>query len=188
MHDKYPDVFFHAISLADSDRGRAILKDITKLGDCVYADGSELTSDAAAIDQLAKDVFYTVEVREIVEEVVAVEAVAVVPSLDTVNFGFDKYDLTAAAKMKLDKNSEILRDNDDLKIVIQGHTDSIGTETYNLTLSERRAQAVYDYLRSKGIAPERMQTVGYGMSQPVASNSTSEGRALNRRSHLSPMR
>ncbi len=193
IQGKYPDVCFNSISLADSERGRAILKNISQLNDCVYADGSELASDAAAIDQLAKDIFYTVEVREVVAEkveVVPVKAAVVVPKiieLKPVHFEFDKYDLTPTARMNLDENAELLRDNSDLKVVIQGNTDSIGTEAYNLTLSERRAQTVYDYLRSNGIAPERMQTVGYGFSRPVADNKTPEGRALNRRSEIQPL-
>jgi OOP family OmpA-OmpF porin len=188
MIDKYPNVCFHAVSLADSDKGKTTLQNITKLNDCVYADGNELTADAAALDQFAKDVFYTVQVREIVEEVVAVEAVAAVPSMDTVHFDFDKSDLTPEAKMKLDEAAEILRNRSDLRVVIQGHTDNTGPETYNLTLSEQRAQAVHEYLRAKGIAPERMETVGYGLSQPVTSNSTPEGRAQNRRSEILPAR
>ena len=190
IHGKYPDVCFNSISLADSERGRTILKDISQLNDCVYADGSKLSSDAAAIDQLAKDIFYTIEVREVVAEkveVVPVKAAVVVPKvieLKPVHFEFDKYDLTPTAQMNLDENAELLRDNSDLKVVIQGNTDSIGTEAYNLTLSERRAQTVFDYLRSNGIAPERMQTVGYGFSRPIADNSTREGRALNRRSEI----
>ncbi|MGD8773694.1 MAG: OmpA family protein [Syntrophobacterales bacterium] len=188
LTEKYPNVCFHAVSLADSDQGKTTLQDITKLNDCVYADGNELTADAAALDQFAKDVFYTVQVREIVEEVVAVEAVAAVPSMDTVHFEFDKSDLTPEAKMKLDEAAEILRNRSDLRVVIQGHTDNTGPETYNLTLSEQRAQAVHEYLRAKGIAPERMETVGYGLSQPVTSNSTPEGRAQNRRSEILPAR
>jgi OOP family OmpA-OmpF porin len=195
MHGKYPDVCFNSISLADSERGRAILKNISQLNDCVYADGSELSSDAAAIDQLAKDIFYTIEVKEIVakkvvEEVVPVKAAVVVPKiieLKPVHFEFDKYDLTPTARMNLDENAELLRDNSDLKVVIQGNTDSIGTEAYNMTLSERRAQTVFDYLRSNGIAPERMQTVGYGFSRPVADNKSPDGRALNRRSEIHPL-
>ncbi len=108
--------------------------------------------------------------------------------LKPVHFEFDKYDLTPTAQINLDENAELLRDNSDLKVVIQGNTDSIGTEAYNLTLSERRAQTVFDYLRSNGIAPERMQTVGYGFSRPVADNKTPEGRALNRRSEIQPLR
>ena len=193
IHGKYPDVCFNSISLADSERGRTILKDISQLNDCVYADGSKLSSDAAAIDQLAKDIFYTIEVREVVAEkveVVPVKAAVVVPKvieLKPVHFEFDKYDLTPTAQMNLDENAELLRDNSDLKVVIQGNTDAIGTEAYNLTLSERRAQTVFDYLRSNGIAPERMQTVGYGFSRPVADNKTPEGRALNRRSEIQPL-
>jgi OOP family OmpA-OmpF porin len=191
MHGKYPDVCFHSVSLADSKRGKAILENISQLNDCVYADGSKLASDPAAMDRFARDVFYTVRVQDVVvEEVVAVEAVAVVPEvveLKTVHFEFDKYDLTPMAQMTLDENAETLRKNSDMKVVIQGNTDSIGTEAYNQGLSERRAQAVYDYLSSKGIAPERMQTVGYGFSRPVASNSTPEGRALNRRSETQPL-
>lgn len=195
MHAKYPDVCFHSVSLADSDRGRAILKEISQLNDCVYADGTKLASDPRALDQFARDVFYTVKVRDIVvekvvEEVVAVEATAVVPEaveLKSVHFEFDKYDLTPQARMTLNENLEILRQNSDMSVVIQGNTDSTGTETYNMTLSERRAQTVYDYLRSNGIAPERMETVGYGFSRPIADNSTREGRALNRRSEIQPL-
>lgn len=190
IQGKYPYVCFDSISLADSERGRAILKNISQLNNCVYADGSELASNPAAIDQLAKDIFYTVEVREVVAEkveVVPVKAAVVVPKiieLEPVHFEFDKYDLTPAAKMKLDENLQVLQDNPNLKVVIQGNTDSIGTEAYNLTLSERRAQTVFDYLNSNGIAPERLQTVGYGFSRPIADNKTREGRALNRRSEL----
>ncbi len=193
IQGKYPYVCFDSISLADSERGRAILKNISQLNNCVYADGSELASNPAAIDQLAKDIFYTVEVREVVAEkveVVPVKAAVVVPKiieLEPVHFEFDKYDLTPAAKMKLDENLQVLQDNPNLKVVIQGNTDSIGTEAYNLTLSERRAQTVFDYLNSNGIAPERLQTVGYGFSRPIADNKTREGRALNRRSELQPL-
>ena len=135
---------------------RTILKNISQINDCVYADGSKLSGDAAAIDRLARDIFYSVQVREVVvkEEVVEVEAVAVVPpmKLKTVHFDFDQYTLTPAAMMNLDENAEILSSHPDKSILIQGHTDSTGTEAYNQTLSEQRAQAVYEYLRSKGIA------------------------------------
>ena len=192
INGKYPNVCFHSISLADSDRGRTILKNISQLNNCIYADGSQLSSDPAAMDRFARDVFYTVTVKEVVavkEEVVPVEAAAVVPEiveLKPVHFGFDKYDLTPTAKMNLDENLEVLNNRSDLSIIIQGNTDSIGPEAYNMTLSERRAQAVYDYLLSKGVSAERMQTVGYGASRPVAENSTREGRALNRRSDINP--
>jgi OOP family OmpA-OmpF porin len=193
IQGKYPNVCFHSISLADSDRGRTTLKNISQINNCIYADGSQLASDPAAMDRFARDVFYTVEVKEVVavkEEVVPVKAAAVVPEiveLKPVHFGFDKYDLTPVATMNLDENVEILNSRSDLNIIIEGNTDSIGPEAYNMTLSERRAQAVYDYLLNKGVSAERMQTVGYGASRPVAENSTREGRALNRRSEINPL-
>ena len=192
LHDKYPNVCIHVISLADNENARTKLKAISELGDdCVYAEAVELTGNPAAIDQLAKDIFYTVEAREIVQEVVEVEAAAVVPEvieLDTITFAFDQYELTPEAKIGLDENLERLSSQPDLSVVIQGHTDSIGTEDYNQKLSEQRAQAVYEYFISKGVSPERMQTVGYGESRPVTDNSSAEGRALNRRTEISPRR
>jgi outer membrane protein OmpA-like peptidoglycan-associated protein len=65
--------------------------------------------------------------------------------------------------------------------LIEGHTDSIGTEAYNLALSDRRAKAVFDYLTSRGVSPDRLKSKGFGESQPVAPNDTAEGRQLNRR-------
>ena len=189
LHQKYPNVCFHTISLADNEKGRTTLKAISKLGDdCVYAEASELTGNPAAIDQLAKDIFYTVETREIVQEVVEVEAAAVVPEIidfDTPTFAFDQYELTPEAKMGLDENLEALSSQPDLSMVIQGHTDSTGPEDYNQKLSEKRAQAVYEYFISKGVSSERMQTIGFGESRPIADNSSAQGRALNRRTEIS---
>jgi OOP family OmpA-OmpF porin len=192
LHDKYPNVCFHVISLADDEKGRTTLKAISELGDeCVYAEAGELIGNPAAIDQLAKDIFYTVEAREIVQEVVEVEAAAVVPEvieLDTITFAFDQYELTPEAKMRLDENLERLSSQPDLSIVLQGYTDSIGTDDYNQKLSEKRAQAVYEYFISKGVSSERMQSVGYGESRPIADNSSAQGRALNRRTEINPVR
>jgi len=84
----------------------------------------------------------------------------------------------------LDKVATILRENPGMKVEIQGHADSTGTAEYNLWLSERRAERVMDYLVSKGIDPERLVAKGYGSTQPVASNETTEGRAQNRRVEL----
>lgn len=64
---------------------------------------------------------------------------------------------------------------------LQGNTDSVGTDAYNQALGDRRAEAVFDYLKSKGINPNRLKKVSYGESKPVASNATDAGRAQNRR-------
>ena len=96
-------------------------------------------------------------------------------------FDFDRYNVKPEFAPVLDEVVDVLNQNPGLKIEIQGHTDSIGTEQYNQRLSERRANSVKAYLVSKGIAPERMVTVGFGESRPALPNDTPEARAKNRR-------
>lgn len=98
-----------------------------------------------------------------------------------VNFGFDSAVLTSTAKGNLDKLAEVLKNNPDTNISIYGHTDSKGSDTYNLTLSEKRVNAVVDYLTSLSISRSRMTAKGLGESEPIATNETEEGRAKNRR-------
>lgn len=96
-------------------------------------------------------------------------------------FEFDKSTLTALAKDTLSQVAATLRNFPDAKIEIQGHTDWIGSEAYNQALSERRANAVRDYLISIGIAGSRITALGHGETRPVATNETAAGRAENRR-------
>ena len=105
----------------------------------------------------------------------------VVEFSDKVLFGFDRSDLNASAETNLDKLSNILKEYPDTDIEIQGHTDSKGSDSYNLNLSERRAQSVATYLRGRGIASSRIGTKGFGETAPIASNDTEDGRAQNRR-------
>ncbi len=81
----------------------------------------------------------------------------------------------------LDRVAEVLKENPNVKVEIQGHTDSVGPEDYNLRLSQARAEAVRQYLISKGISPDRLIAKGYGEMMPIADNRTREGRAKNRR-------
>jgi len=71
--------------------------------------------------------------------------------------------------------------NPQVQMVVEGHTDSVGSNASNLTLSERRAEAVVDYLVGRGVDPERLQAVGLGEGSPVETNDTAEGRQVNRR-------
>ena len=64
---------------------------------------------------------------------------------------------------------------------IDGHTDSVGSDAYNLALSDRRAKSVFDYLTSRGVDPSRLKSQGFGEANPIASNDTAEGRQQNRR-------
>jgi len=96
-------------------------------------------------------------------------------------FDFDKYVIKPEAKAKLDDLVSKLAGVTLEVIVAVGHTDSIGTEAYNQGLSERRANAIKQYLVSKGVEANRIYTEGKGEKQPVADNRTAEGRAKNRR-------
>lgn len=98
-----------------------------------------------------------------------------------VNFDFDSSALTSAAQNNLDKLAQVLINNPDTNINIYGHTDSKGSDSYNMSLSERRANSVKSYLIGKGIASGRMFAKGEGESMPIATNDTDAGRAKNRR-------
>jgi outer membrane protein OmpA-like peptidoglycan-associated protein len=84
----------------------------------------------------------------------------------------------------LDEAIRILREENTVVVIAEGHTDATGSAAYNQKLSERRADAVRRYLVNGGIGAERIQTEGFGESRPVASNETADGRAQNRRVEL----
>jgi outer membrane protein OmpA-like peptidoglycan-associated protein len=104
--------------------------------------------------------------------------------LEGVNFDFDKAVIRPQDYPILDQNIVALKEWGDVDVEVAGHTCSIGTEEYNLGLSLRRAEAVRNYLVSKGVSADRLTVRGYGESRPVASNDTREGRAQNRRVEL----
>lgn len=107
-------------------------------------------------------------------------------TLEDVNFDYDKATLRPEAVTKLDEAAEALKQWGNVKVEVAGHTDAIGSDAYNMQLSEHRANAVRDYLVGKGIPAERLTAKGYGKSQPVADNGTDEGRFKNRRVELVP--
>ena len=97
------------------------------------------------------------------------------------SFAFDRAEIKPEFKPTLDKVAGVLREDPNVRITIIGFTDSIGSEDYNLRLSQRRAQATADYLVSRGVAASQILVRGLGESEPRASNATAEGRAQNRR-------
>lgn len=108
--------------------------------------------------------------------------------LEGVNFDFDKSTIRQEDLARIDKDVAALENWGNVNIEVAGHTDSIGTDEYNIKLSQRRAEAVRNYLISKGIAADRLIAKGYGESQPVADNATEAGRFKNRRVELIPLR
>jgi len=95
-------------------------------------------------------------------------------------FEFDRSEIQPEFEGVLTEIADLIVANDE-QVTIEGHTDSIGTEAYNMGLGQRRADSVADYLASQGVPMEDMTTVSYGETRPVAPNDTPEGRALNRR-------
>jgi outer membrane protein OmpA-like peptidoglycan-associated protein len=98
-----------------------------------------------------------------------------------VDFEFNSTRLTAPAQQTLDQVANALQTQPELQVEIQGHSDSIGSDAYNLDLSKRRAESVKSYLVSKGLVASSLTAQGFGKTKPIASNSTAEGRAENRR-------
>ena len=105
--------------------------------------------------------------------------------LPTVYFEFARHELTSQTREKLDAFAEVLIAESDLSVMLSGHADAIDTDEFNMRLSNRRAQATFDYLVALGVAADRLDTQGFGESQPVATNDTEAGRALNRRVEIS---
>ena len=117
-----------------------------------------------------------------------VDPCAQVIRLRGVNFDFDKATVRSDAAVILDEAGVLLGEAmaqcPSRRVSVEGHTDATGPDTYNQGLSERRAKAVRDHLVSKGADGSKLTTAGYGESNPIASNDTREGRALNRRVDL----
>jgi outer membrane protein OmpA-like peptidoglycan-associated protein len=104
--------------------------------------------------------------------------------LEGVNFDFDQSTIRPEDQANLDKDIATLEQWGKVNIEVAGHTDSRGSDEYNMALSQRRAEAVRNHLIRKGIEADRLTAVGYGESQPVADNATDEGRFKNRRVEL----
>ena len=124
-------------------------------------------------EQLRAELNSVLETRE--------TARGLVVNVSDVLFDFDSANLKPGAQEKVARVAEILRSHPDLKIQVEGHTDSVGTDDYNLRLSDRRAQSVRAGLVQKGVNREVVGTAGFGESRPVATNGTAEGRQQNRR-------
>jgi OmpA family protein len=99
-------------------------------------------------------------------------------------FDFGKYTLKPGARERLAKVAGILLAYPDLHVQVEGHTDNIGSDSFNQTLSEQRAHTVRDFLVSQGVKPNDIDAHGFGKTQPVAANDTASGRQLNRRVDL----
>ena len=171
----------------------------TPAGRKVNAQGCELDSDGDGIvDGLDKCPGTPSGVKvdaqgcpPVAEKVTVVEEVIVEKLvLQGINFDSESDKITTQFDPVLEKAAAALNNPawKGVKVEVAGYTDYLGTDEYNLKLSDRRANAVRDYLVSKGIAADRLTTKGYGKADPIADNATPEGRYQNRRVELVPMK
>jgi outer membrane protein OmpA-like peptidoglycan-associated protein len=112
------------------------------------------------------------------------DARGTIVSLADILFDFDRATLRRDVEFNLVKIATILNQFGEMNVLVEGHTDAIGTDEYNLGLSKKRAQAVNDFLVSQGVDAKRLSWEGYGKTRPVADNDTDEGRQKNRRVDL----
>lgn len=147
---------------------------LASLGSLITQQESELSSKASELDSKISEVKKFAQGTLIYQEIL---------DNDQVKFEFDKWDLTPEAQEALDMFVEtLIAMNRGLYLTIQGHTDNTGPEAWNLLLGKRRADAVMEYLFKKYHIPlHRMEVISFGSSDPIADNSTREGRAQNRR-------
>ncbi|HQM77941.1 MAG TPA: OmpA family protein [Bacteroidales bacterium] len=104
--------------------------------------------------------------------------------LHNIYFAFNSADILSSSQKVLDEFIVFLNDHPTMTISIEGHTDNVGSDEFNLILSENRAKAVYNYLVNNGIDADRLQYKGFGETAPIATNETEEGRAMNRRTEF----
>jgi outer membrane protein OmpA-like peptidoglycan-associated protein len=102
-------------------------------------------------------------------------------TLNTIRFLQSKYDLLPASLPELDRIAQMMIENANMEILLEGHTDNVGDFDANFQLSKDRVEEVKRYLATKNIAPNRIQTKGYGPTRPISPNTTEESRKQNRR-------
>lgn len=185
--DKYRDrVCIHSILIGDSPRGTEVMETIASLNNCEAVTAEDLR-DKRIMDSFVEKVFYTYR-QEVVKPVPKPKPKPVVKPrkivLRGINFDFNKADIRPGSEPILNEAVRILKETPGVKVSIEGHTCSMGTDEYNQRLSERRAESVLKYMVRKGIEPGRLAARGFGESRPVADNKTEEGRKLNRRIEL----
>ncbi len=192
LKSQYGDrLCIYTVLVGDDKAGKKLLEDLSKVTGC----GFTISADELATGPQMADFVEKVLLEPAPVVVAPAPAPAPAPQpvqkaswvFKDIKFEFDKATLMASSYPTLEGILEALRENPEIKVEIQGHTDWVGTDKYNMGLSLRRANTVMKYLKDKGIDPSRMTATGFGESQPIDTNKTVEGRANNRRVELKPV-
>lgn len=175
---------FHTVQTGDDPAGTEFLTALAALTPCGSHRMASSVRDPGAFTGLVRDVFVG---RADAPPALPGDPCRDVMRLRGVEFDFDKSEIRPDAAVVLDAAAERLSECRDVNVRIEGHTDWIGTDAYNLGLSQRRADSVKRYFTGKGIAAGRLTTEGLGESRPITGNETREGRQRNRRVELHPL-
>jgi len=172
-----------AAQLAEQERASADAARAQALAQQQAADAAAAQARQAAQQAEAEKTELRERLRQQLNMVLETRETArgLIVNINDVLFDFDRYTLKPGAREKLAKVSGILLAYPGLRIQLEGHTDSVGSDEYNQTLSEERADAVRDYLVQQGVPASSLSAVGLGKADPVATNDTAAGRQQNRR-------
>jgi OOP family OmpA-OmpF porin len=170
------DVCLYFISSAKPGKPQKLLEDMAALNAC---------SRVIPFDDVYRNPVYGAGFLYVVdstEEIVTTTETRIAGvKMPNVHFEFDNYDVQPKYHEELGKLSDFLKKNPEANVVMAGFTDNIGTEEYNLPLSQRRVESVANFLNQMGVSKDQMALLWYGKTNPIATNSTPEGRAKNRR-------
>jgi len=209
-------ICFYAVQIGKDPEAKKLLEQVAPEGPCGFYINADQIASSQGMAEFVTDIFLKkappkpVVVEKVVEEKVVVldsDGDGVPDNLDKcpgtpkgarvnkdgcwvledVLFDFNKYDIKPQFYGLLNEAATVFEKNPSIRVEIEGNTDNIGKAAYNKKLSLKRAEAVMNYLINKGIAKDRLSAKGYGFTKPIATNSTEEGRALNRRVELTPI-
>jgi OOP family OmpA-OmpF porin len=170
------DVCFYFISSAKPGKPQKLLDDMAGINAC---------SRVIPFDDVYKKPMYGAGFLYVVSSakdfVTTTETRITGAKMPDIRFAFNKFDVLPEYQTDLNKLANFLKINPKANVVMAGFTDNVGTEAYNLPLSKRRVESVANYLEQQGVGMDRMTLLWYGQTNPIADNSTPEGRAKNRR-------
>lgn len=179
----------YTVFVGNKDKGRKLMSDLAAVSTCGSATSADELASAGAMAAFVETVF----LEKAPAKPVAKPAPLPLPQpkiswiLSDVNFDLNKAVVRPDAKEILKSDIKILKENPQIRAEVQGHTCDLGDANYNLMLSDKRANAIKDYLVSQGIAADRLTAKGYGESRPRFPNDSEANRAKNRRVELVPM-
>jgi OOP family OmpA-OmpF porin len=176
------NICIYTVLIGDDPKGKANMEQIADAGKCGYATDSTVIGSAQGMDKFVTDVFLTKAARKPAPAPVMKKPAKKISMTLDFEFDFDKAEVRAEHHGDAKMIADSLNKYSEATAQLEGHTDSVGTDEYNMALSRRRAESVKAYVVEKfNIDASRISTLGYGDSMPVASNDTEAGRQRNRR-------